>query len=92
MQKIILSIIGIFVLGLIAWWALGLVSSQSRTQVDNTTELKSNESTLADEKIKEELEEEADAAAETSAQTIPELNPIERANPFSGSYKNPFAK
>lgn len=29
-------------------------------------------------------------AAQDAVEQIPELNPIEKTNPFSGSYKNPF--
>ena len=31
-------------------------------------------------------------AAQKSVEQIPELNPIEKTNPFGGSYKNPFKK
>ncbi len=31
-------------------------------------------------------------AAQKAVEQIPELNPIEKTNPFSGSYKNPFKK
>lgn len=31
-------------------------------------------------------------AAQSAVEQIPELNPIEKTNPFSGSYKNPFKK
>lgn len=35
---------------------------------------------------------EQEEAAQGAVEQIPELNPIEKANPFSGSYKNPFKK
>jgi predicted negative regulator of RcsB-dependent stress response len=31
-------------------------------------------------------------AAQKAVESVPELNPIEKTNPFAGSYKNPFKK
>ncbi len=38
----------------------------------------------------EEPQTPQEEAAQSAVEQIPELNPIEKTNPFSGSYKNPF--
>jgi hypothetical protein len=40
-------------------------------------------------KSEQTLQEET---AQKAVGQVPELNPIEKTNPFSGSYKNPFKK
>lgn len=87
-MKIFLSVVGSVVLAtalLIVGWFIyqRLLLTQAPTPTTETL-------TIQKENTEEGTAQED--TTQTTIETIPELNPIEKTNPFSGSYKNPFKK
>ena len=94
MHRVLFPLSGALLVIIAVWAALLFLrqpekispSAEQSPLVEEQTQTAADESTPSEQPVEET------STAEATTEAIPELNPAQKTNPFSGTYKNPFAK